>query len=49
MSMGRGRKFIRKFCVSKITFVLVKYYPNFSATCQIYFVYVWNIMESYSL
>lgn len=47
--MGRGRKCIRKFCDGEITFILVKYYPNFSAVCQIYFVYVWNIMESSSL
>lgn len=49
MCMGRWRKCIRKFCDGEITFILVKYYPNFSAMCQIYFVYVWNIMESYSL
>lgn len=49
VSVGRGRKCIRKFCDGETTFLLVKYHPNFSAMCQIYFVYVWNIMESYSL
>lgn len=49
LSIGRGRKCIRKFCDGETTFLLVKYHPNFSAMCQIYFVYVWNIMESYSL